>query len=313
MAKFFGYARVSDKKQVDRYGIPAQKKRIEDYYRYLLSKEPDLEWGGIVEDQDSSAYKIPFLQRPKGLELHSKLQEGDHVCFAYLDRAFRNTVDCLKMTRFWIERRIRIHFLDINIDTSTPFGEAFLTIAATFAQLDSRLKSERIKEALREKRKKGLRAANKRIDYRFNVVERIGDDVVLGENRKYSAYCRLAWQLNRKKGLSREEISRILESLSAKRQMRIEAPSFYRVFNPRIVRKMIDIIDMRQQVTEGKFNPDAEVRMIGPFEGFREELVYGTQESRKRFAEKVRKALGKDEGNESPRQEDKIGHQPEEK
>lgn len=47
--------------------------------------------------------------------------------------------------------------LDVNVDTTTPAGEAMAHMLATFAQFERRLISERTKVALAQKRAAGVR------------------------------------------------------------------------------------------------------------------------------------------------------------
>jgi DNA invertase Pin-like site-specific DNA recombinase len=74
------------------------------------------------------------------------LRNGDHVIFAYHDRAFRNTEDCLATLRVWKERGITVHFANLHVDMNDPKGAFMITVMAGCAQMDSAMKSERIKE-----------------------------------------------------------------------------------------------------------------------------------------------------------------------
>lgn len=86
---------------------------------------------------------------------------GDTLLFPVLD--FAGLMD----------RASREHWaliaLDLNVDTSTPAGEAMAAVLATFAQFERRLIGERTKAALAVKRAQGVRLGRPRL---------IPDDIV---------------------------------------------------------------------------------------------------------------------------------------
>lgn len=129
----------------------------------------------IYQEQDAvSAYKKDLRHRPAGRRLYLDLRNGDHVVFAYLDRAFRSTTDCLHTLRRFKRRGVTVHFANLRIDMNTPTGELVITIMAACAQMDSAIKSERIKAALRELRRLG-RASNKSPPMGYRHTGRPGD------------------------------------------------------------------------------------------------------------------------------------------
>lgn len=96
-------------------------------------------------------------KRPEGGRLVEAIDGGlaKGVVASRLDRLFRSVADCSIRTDAWRRQGIELHLLDLNIDTSTAIGEAFVAIAAVFAQLERRLIQERIMEAMRRKKSKG--------------------------------------------------------------------------------------------------------------------------------------------------------------
>jgi DNA invertase Pin-like site-specific DNA recombinase len=99
-----------------------------------------------------------FDQRPEGRNLCEQLAHGDHLFVAKLDRAFRNTVDCLTMVECWKKLGVKLHFCDLGampIDPTTPIGEFILTIMAAVAKLEREFIRQRTREALALRKRKG--------------------------------------------------------------------------------------------------------------------------------------------------------------
>jgi putative DNA-invertase from lambdoid prophage Rac len=146
----YGYIRVSTGKQAkDGLSLEAQRERITTYC--LAMGHTVL---GIVEEAGVSA-KVPLSDRPSGFA--GLLTPGVGVVACKLDRLFRDTLDCLEMVRHWEKEGITLHLLDLHVDTSTPFGKAFLTIAAAFAELEREKARERTLEGLVVAREKNHR------------------------------------------------------------------------------------------------------------------------------------------------------------
>jgi DNA invertase Pin-like site-specific DNA recombinase len=109
------------------------------------------------EDVGESGSKR-FDQRPKGRELCERLGPGDHLFVAKLDRAFRNTVDCLSMVERWKKLGVKLHFCDLGampIDPTTPIGEFILTIMAAVAKLEREFIRQRTREAMAARKRTG--------------------------------------------------------------------------------------------------------------------------------------------------------------
>jgi DNA invertase Pin-like site-specific DNA recombinase len=154
----WGYVRCSHQDSIDSgLGLEAQRRLISRWAEFIQEEHPDLtEIRWIEEEKAVSAYKVKLMDRPGGKKLHRSLHEGDHVVFAYLDRIWRNTEDCLTTLRLWTQRGIIVHFANLHIDTNSVQGKLLLTVLAACAEMDSGMKSERIKEVFR-----GLKAAGR--------------------------------------------------------------------------------------------------------------------------------------------------------
>lgn len=138
-----GYTRVSTDEQC-RTGISleVQERQIEAYYNYKL-KPAGYRWGGIYRDEAVSGYKLPFIRRPAGSKLHEALRSGDYVIFSKLDRGFRNCRDCDKMVHLWDDMGVNVRFLDVDIDTKSPFGRLLLRLLSAFAEWEYEIIRER--------------------------------------------------------------------------------------------------------------------------------------------------------------------------
>jgi len=139
-----GYVRVSTREQAESgLSIEAQIRRITQYceFKELKLKE-------IIRDENVSA-GIPLSQREGGQRLLALTQQKPYTVVAIkLDRLFRDAHDCLGVTKDWKAQGNSLQLMDLGVDTSTAMGRAFLTNAATYAELEKNLISERTKEAL---------------------------------------------------------------------------------------------------------------------------------------------------------------------
>lgn len=161
--KAIGYIRVSTAEQAtEGVSLDAQRLKLEQYAAF---KGFDLE---ILTDAGVSASK-PLCDRPEGSKVVSRTRPDGEVRVVLackLDRLFRDAADCLQQTRRWDEAGVSLHFLDMGIDTSTPMGRAFLTMAAAFAELERNLIAERTRTGLAQVRGEGGRIGRAPYGYR---------------------------------------------------------------------------------------------------------------------------------------------------
>lgn len=153
MATAYGYGRQSDPDATGDDSPEIQKQAIERYYDYALKPE-QYAWGGFVADLGISGSK-PFANRPQGCILGRKLEKGDVVIFAKLDRGFRDTRDTLDTVKAWEARGVRAMFLDLNVDTGTAIGMFILTTAAAIATMERERAGERMREFQRKRKAEG--------------------------------------------------------------------------------------------------------------------------------------------------------------
>ncbi len=148
-----GYIRVSTDKQADHgVSLDAQRKRIEMYCALH-----DLELLDILEDT-GSAKSIEGRPSMRNLIRMARAGAVDAVITCKLDRMFRNTVEAITIIPELQGLGCATHILDlggVSLDTSTPMGGFFLTMAAAFSELERKQIAERTRTALRHKRDSG--------------------------------------------------------------------------------------------------------------------------------------------------------------
>lgn len=158
MPNAYGYCRISKSRDVQVYSLDAQTETINRYYKY---KHPEwLQKLGVdiplrlplFKDVKVSGRNVNFEDRPAGGILMGRVRKGDHIIVAKADRAFRSTYDQTKTTEMFHKAGVTMHFVDMQVDTSTPVGQLFLTIVVAFAQHEQARNAERTREALEARR-----------------------------------------------------------------------------------------------------------------------------------------------------------------
>ena len=152
MKNVVGYARVSTQEQADSgLSIEAQKSKITQFCQFKGLNLLEI----IVEEGVSGT--VPLDERPGGSRLLKLTQSQKvDVVASRLDRLFRDAHDCLGVTKDWEKRGNSLHLLDLGIDMTTPMGRAFLSNAATYAELERNLIAQRTKDAMSELKKQGV-------------------------------------------------------------------------------------------------------------------------------------------------------------
>jgi len=95
--------------------------------------------------------------RPVLNEALARLARGEAQALYALDtdRLARSTMHLLEIAQLSLKQEWRLVITSAQVDTSTPAGEAFLTMAAAFAQFESRMISERVKRQHQSRRDRG--------------------------------------------------------------------------------------------------------------------------------------------------------------
>jgi putative DNA-invertase from lambdoid prophage Rac len=145
------YVRVSTLEQAaDGDSLAAQTARLGAYCGMRgLAREAEFVEQGV------SASK-PLARRPQGKLLLAaiKARAITDVVVWSLDRAFRNTAECLTTIEAWTARGITLHLCNFGgqaIDTSSAVGKLFLTVVAGVAEFERNVNGERTALAMRHK------------------------------------------------------------------------------------------------------------------------------------------------------------------
>lgn len=165
-----GYVRVSTREQsADGLSLTVQARRIRDY-----AEAHGFRLVEVVADPGVSASR-PIAKRPGGKRIVGAIEGGEAgvLIATRLDRVFRSTLDCLDTIASWRTSAVAIHIVDDGaacLDTTSPMGQAILTMRVTFAQLERQFASARTKDVMAWKRSQGLHTGGK-VKLGYRVVD----------------------------------------------------------------------------------------------------------------------------------------------
>ncbi len=170
------YVRVSTQEQaLEGVSLAAQEERIKAYCSLA-----GLTLAEVVKEAGVSA-GIPLADRPGGQTVLEavKTKRVQHIIALKLDRLFRDAIDALTMTRDWDKTGISLHLVDMGgqaLNTSSAMGRFFLSMMASFAELEKNLIGERTTMAMQHK--KAMRQVYSPTPFGF---ERVGNDLRINE------------------------------------------------------------------------------------------------------------------------------------
>jgi putative DNA-invertase from lambdoid prophage Rac len=147
----YGYCRVSTVRQAtEGESLEVQQRQIEGY-----ALMHGLALAGVLVEEGVSG-SIPVEDRPVGGVLFAKLEHGDIVIAAKLDRLFRSALDALKVVESLKKRGVKLHLLDLGGDIAgNGLSKLFLTIAAAFAEAERDRIRERIGQVKADQKARG--------------------------------------------------------------------------------------------------------------------------------------------------------------
>lgn len=134
-----GYRRVSDVSQVGNFSLSGQGETLTTY---ALSRGWQIE---LRQETGGAASGKTTIGRDVLNATLDELDAGEHdaLIVTRLDRLARNTLDGLDILRRAMANHWAVVVLDLNIDTSTPVGEAMVTVLWAFATYERRVILER--------------------------------------------------------------------------------------------------------------------------------------------------------------------------
>jgi site-specific DNA recombinase len=179
--KAAGYVRVSSQDQIEGTSLEAQKDQINNY-----AAMKGIELVEIYQDAGISGFK-PMGNRPEGKKLLSLIQDGSvqAVIIVKLDRAFRNTVDCLQTVESWEKTGVALHIIDLggnSVDTNSPAGKFMLTVLAAAAEMERGMIRDRCNSGRKMKKAQGCRIGE--IPFGFNLESDTNKLVMNPEEQK---------------------------------------------------------------------------------------------------------------------------------
>jgi putative DNA-invertase from lambdoid prophage Rac len=151
--KIWSYGRVSTAAQADKGGsIISQREQCAGYAAMKGLGVPE-----FVADEGVTG-SMRASQRPAAAKMLEKLEPGDHLIVAKLDRFFRSARDALNTVGELADKGINLHIIDVGglVTGSEPIPKLILSILAALAEMEL----SRIKERIAEGKARG-RAENK--------------------------------------------------------------------------------------------------------------------------------------------------------
>jgi len=147
------YTRVSTDNQAEKEfsSCEAQEQKIKSF---VASQD---NWK-IIKVYSDAGYSGATLNRPKIQQLISDLKKEkiDIVLVYKIDRLTRSPKDFYQLIEFFEQSKIDFISITERFDTSTPAGRLLRNIMLTFSQFERELTSERTKDKLLERAKKGM-------------------------------------------------------------------------------------------------------------------------------------------------------------
>jgi len=158
------YVRVSTVEQAEGSSLEEQLRRCRAVAMYHGTKV-------TREYQDPGVSgTIPLEERKNGSKLNAKLEKGDTVIVAKLDRMFRTASDALKTADDFKKRGVDLILADIGMDpvTHNGTGKLFFSILASVAEFERERIAERLNEGREAKKQiKGYIGGKRPFGYRI--------------------------------------------------------------------------------------------------------------------------------------------------
>ena len=99
------------------------------------------------------------------------VRENDTLVITKLDRLARSTYDLCKIAMELTRKKVELHVIDQNINSSEPSGRLLFTMLGAIAQFENELRHERQMEGIARAKKKGMRLGRYKVLTNEEVVE----------------------------------------------------------------------------------------------------------------------------------------------
>ncbi|MFH1894569.1 MAG: recombinase family protein [Patescibacteria group bacterium] len=147
------YVRVSTDNQAEKEfsSCEAQEEKIKSF----IASQNNWQVFKVYSD---AGYSGANINRPALQQLLSDMKEGkiDFVLAYKIDRLTRSPKDFYQLIEVFEQSKIDFISITERFDTSTPAGRLLRNIMLTFAQFERELSSERTKDKMLERAKKGM-------------------------------------------------------------------------------------------------------------------------------------------------------------
>lgn len=157
-AYLYGYIRVSTMDQFKSgLSLETQLKQVTHFIDRIRNERDQWalhKFAGVYIEGPASATK-PISERPVGKVLCERLRPGDGVIFLKYNRAFRCHRHLLNQKHEWDKKNIRMLFMDLDLDLSTPMGQMILGIMSLVAEVEVRNISDQTRAGLAAKKARG--------------------------------------------------------------------------------------------------------------------------------------------------------------
>jgi len=206
----YGYIRVSSYGQLDGASPEEQEQQIRAAAVIVKGGEPEIFFEKAVSGG------TPLQNRPAGKLLMAKLQPGDTLIVAKMDRIFRSAVDALTMADQWKQDGINLILLDMGIEpvNTSGVGKLFFTMMVAMAEFERHRIYERTIEGRAAKKSRGGHIGGKR-PFGF-IVTGTGRDAVLSPHPGEQAALEDAKRMLRSGESLRKTVAKIAEQTGHK-------------------------------------------------------------------------------------------------
>ncbi len=178
---YLAYLRVSTEEQATGgLGLAAQRAAI-------LNEAGRRGWDDVRFIEDPG-YSGKDAKRPGLVLAREILRRGEAagLVVAKMDRLSRSLLDFTTIMAEAQQQGWNLIALDCPVDLGTPMGEAMVSVAAVFSQLERRMISDRTKAALAVKKAQGVRLGRPRV-MPDHVVARIARERTSGRSLRQIA------------------------------------------------------------------------------------------------------------------------------